>query len=92
MRIRHEQGERGGEFILEVEGERIGELTYGLSGAIMTVRHTGVNPAHEGHGYGKRLVSEAVAFARDNKLKMQSTCWFATKLLDRVPAFADVRA
>lgn len=92
MDIRHEPTERGGEFVLELDGHRIGELTYGLSGSTMTVRHTGVDPAHEGRGFGKRLVAEAVQFARQNNLQVRSTCWFATRLLDRVPAFADVRA
>ncbi len=92
MQIRHEQGNEGGEFVLDFHGHRAGELTYSLSGDVITVRHTGVDPAHEGRGYGKRLVSEVVAFARQNNFTMRSTCWFATRLLDKVPDFADITA
>ena len=92
MSIRHEQSERGGEFVLEIDGQRIGEITYTLAAGRLTVRHTGVDPAQEGRGYGKRLVAAAVDFARANGTQMASTCWFATRLLDRVPDFADVRA
>ena len=41
--IRHERSEHRGEFVMEHDGECVGELTYSLAGQRMTILHTGVD-------------------------------------------------
>lgn len=91
MNVRHEPGDHGGQFVLEDAGVHVGELTYTRAGTLLMIHHTGVDPAYEGRGLGKRLVSEAVAYARTQGFKVQASCWFARGLLEKVPAFADVQ-
>ena len=42
--LRHAAEAAGGEFVLEQDGRRVGELTYSLGGGRMVIRHTGVAP------------------------------------------------
>lgn len=62
-------------------------LTYEKpSPANMHITHTIVPDALGGRGLGKRLVTRAVEDAiMVNAQKLSSSCWFATKLIDKNP-------
>lgn len=89
--------EAGGEFAIEDPankgGPPLAELTYrrqAEDGRIVIV-HTLVDQQLEGRGVGKRLVTAAVTWARQQGLKVAARCSFARAVLDKTPAFADVR-
>lgn len=90
--IRHERKDRGGEFVMERDGARVGELTYALSAARMTILHTEVSAALRGSGAAGKLVENAVQLARAGNLKLASRCSYASAVLARTPAYSDVLA
>ena len=93
MDISNKENGKYGSFIMEDNGNEIGEMTYTISDpGEMTIDHTQVNEDHEGEGLGKQLVKAGVAFARENHLKINPVCPFARKLFDDTPDFADVLA
>jgi hypothetical protein len=93
LTIRHERSAAGGEFILERDGARLGELVYSLAGERMTIRHTEVDRAVRGRGVAKKLVDAAARFAREEHLKLASLCSYASAVFARSrSAFADVLA
>ena len=92
MDIRHDEG-NSGEFYMEKDGKRIALLDYRRSGdSEMTITHTEVGEELAGQGIGKKLVGEAVKYARDNDLKVIATCPFAAKVIAKTPEFQDVLA
>jgi predicted GNAT family acetyltransferase len=93
MDIRHEQNQKEGDFFIEIDGERLGELKYSVSkpGEI-AIYHTGVDEKLRGHKAGEKLVAAAVEFARANELKIVPTCPYAKKVIDQTPEYQDVLA
>ena len=90
--IRHERAQARGEFVMERDGERVGELTYTLAGSRMTILHTEVARSLRGGGAAARLLESAVQWARSENLKIASRCSYASAVLARTPAYADVRS
>lgn len=90
--IRHQRSEDRGEFVMERDGVRVGELTYSLAGSRMTVLHTEVAASMRGSGAARKLVDAAVQWARAENLKVASRCSYASAVLDRTPQYADLRA
>lgn len=90
--IRHERSGERGEFILEREGVRVGELTYALAGPRMTILHTEVATSLRGGGAARQLLDAAMHWARAENLKVASRCSYASVMLDRTPQYADLRA
>jgi len=90
--IRHVPGEAGGDFLLERDGKRVGELTYAASGGRMVIHHTGVDPSLRGSGAARRLLDAAVAHARAGGLKVIPRCSYAAAVFARTPEWADLLA
>ena len=65
----------------------VAELNYTLHGDTITFLHTGVPPEWEGQGVGRKLVMTGLEFARENKFKIQSLCWFVSLHLKRHPEY-----
>lgn len=74
-------------FILSVGGERVGHLTYRDSDGSRTFVHTQVEEAHEGHGYGTRLIERAVAESRAEGLRLVAECPMVAHWLGEHPEF-----
>ena len=89
--VNKEEGKQG-EFLMKDKGKQIGIMSYTLSSGKMTIDHTEVDEEHEGKGLGKQLVKAGVAYARENKLKIDPVCPYAKKVFDITPDFADVLA
>ncbi len=68
----------------------IAELAYHINGNIITFTHTGVPTALEGQGIGSKLAKAGLQYARDNHLKVHSTCWFISGYIDRHPEVQDL--
>ncbi len=70
--------------------KHVAELTYVRHGNVILFTHTGVPPALEGNGLGSRLVKAGLDYARANKLRVQSTCWFVTRYMKQHPEYNDL--
>jgi hypothetical protein len=68
------------------------ELAYYINGDVIVFTHTGVPPALAGQGIGSMLVKAGLKYARENNLKIESTCWFVSGYIDRHPEFQDLVA
>ncbi len=93
MTIQHKEREDRGVFYIKGENGIISELTYSKDdNSIITIDHTETKIPQEGKGYASKLMAHAVAFARENSLKINPLCPFAEVQFDRNPEFKDVLA
>lgn len=68
-----------------------GELVYTWAGSDkFIIEHTEVDDNYAGKSIGKKLVMEAVKYARENKKKILPLCPFAKALFDKLPEIHDV--
>ena len=72
------------EFVLRVDGERLGFLEFTRPDtAVMRIEYVEVDPGLRGTGLGRQLVEKAVAFAKDNQLKVVPICSYARSVIQR---------
>jgi predicted GNAT family acetyltransferase len=91
MNIQLEQSETKGVFFIEENGVRLAAMTFTKAGDnLLIIDHTEVSDALRGTGAGKKLLTEAVEYARKNNFKILPLCPFAKKVFERTPEFADV--
>ncbi len=80
-----------GTFYIEVEGKQEAMMTFVFAGEDkIIIDHTEVNPGNEGKGFGKKMITKAVEFAREKGIKILSICPFAKSVFDKTPEFRDV--
>jgi len=90
--IIHTESDRAGRYALALDGHEA-ELTYVRpSPNLIVIEHTIVPKALGGRGLGKRLVKRAVEDAIEAGDRVGSTCWFATALIEKFPAWKAVSA
>ncbi len=88
--INREDNDKKGRFVVQDNDEYAGEMTYTWAGEDkIIIDHTGVLKEHGGKGLGKKLVMEAVDFARNNNIKILQLCPFAKRVLEK-EEFKDV--
>jgi hypothetical protein len=68
---------------MELDGERIGLLTYRLNGDVIAYLHAEIGPAHGGHGLGSQLARTALNDARARGLKIRPQCPFVVDFVAR---------
>lgn len=91
MKIKREEHGKRGAFYIEKDGEWIAEMTYAREGnRKIVIDHTEVDDSLQGQGVGKKLVEEAVKFARENNLLIKATCPFARKVLESSEEYEDI--
>lgn len=89
----HERSGRGVFLIRNEDGKRAAEMTYVLDGdSAFTIDHTEVDEELRGKGVAKKLLAEAVKYAREKNLKIHATCPFAHRQLQSNPNYKDVFA
>ena len=79
-----------GRYELELDGELVGVLTYGLDGGVITHRHTEIQPARGRRGLGSELVRFALDDARARGLTVRPQCPFVGAFIDRHPQYRDL--
>ena len=80
-----------GAFYIEVNGKPEAMMTFVFAGEDkIIIDHTEVNPGNEGKGFGKKMVTKAVEFAREKGIKILPLCPFAKSVFDKTPEFSDV--
>ena len=78
-------------FYIEVNGNQEAMMTFVFAGEDkIIIDHTEVNPRNEGKGFGKKMVTKAVEFAREKGIKIIPLCPFAKSVFDKTPEFRDV--
>lgn len=91
-KIEIEDDGRKGRFLIYDDEDLAGELGFTWAGDDkFIIDHTEVDKAFGGKGFGKILVVEAVAFARERKVKILPLCPFAKGVFDTKKDWADVR-
>jgi predicted GNAT family acetyltransferase len=88
--IHHREHDGRGEFYIEREGRRVGELTYSGGGGAMVVGHTWVDPTLRGGRLAPNLVEAAVQYARKEGRKIVPVCSYVRAVFGRSSAYADV--
>lgn len=79
--IKHDAAK--GRFYIKGTKEDKGFLTYTIQGDVMTMDSTYVDPQYRGHQYAKKLVDAGAEFAKDKQLKINPTCSYALKVVER---------
>jgi predicted GNAT family acetyltransferase/uncharacterized Fe-S cluster protein YjdI len=93
IKIEREDNGRKGSFVIYVNDEFAGEMTYVWAGeSRFIIDHTEVEGNFSGRGFGKQLVMKAVEYARNNELKILPLCPYAKKVFDQDGGIQDVRA
>lgn len=83
LEIKHQPDEHKGSFLALLQGEALGEMTYSLSGEIMIIDHTEADDRLKGMSAGLKMLQAAVAWARQEKLKIVPLCPFAKSVFDK---------
>ncbi|MBV7268221.1 GNAT family N-acetyltransferase [Winogradskyella luteola] len=92
MEIQQNDNEKKGEFFYEVDGKKLGLMTYSHAGADkIIIDHTEVDESLKGQGVGYKLVEASVIYARENNLKIMPLCPFANAVFKKRSEYNDVR-
>ena len=93
MDIQRQEHRNKGAFFIDQDGEWVAELTYTRTGGnTIVIDHTEVDPELRDDGIGKDMVGAAVAYAREDGLKIKVQCPFAQKVFDETAEYQDVLA
>ena len=92
MNIQHSNNDKKGEFYYEVEGKKLGLMTYSYAGDDkIIIDHTEVDTSLKGQGVGYKLVEASVNYARENNLKIMPLCPFANAVFKKRNDYNDVK-
>ncbi len=82
--VTREAGTEALEFVLRVDGERLGALDYTLpDAAVMRIEYVEVASELRGSGLGQQLVASAVDWARETDRKIVPICGYARAVIAR---------
>ena len=93
MTILHDNLENGGRFYLKHQGKMLGMITYTRQGEnLVSLDHTEVDDSQRGLGTGRKILEEAIHWARKNGQNILPTCPFVKHEFDKNPEWEDVLA
>ena len=75
-------GPKGRFYIAGPEKDK-GFLTYSIKDGVMNISGTYVDPAYRGHQYARNLVDAGIELAKSKQLKINPTCSYALKVVER---------
>lgn len=91
LEIQHQERGSEGAFFIEGRGRRLAELSYTRSDAHTVVLvHTEVSSALQGRGVARRLLDEAIAWARRTGTTFVPSCSYARSVFEKNPELRDV--
>lgn len=82
MGIHVKRDAENSKFILLKDNVEIGKMIYFAEYGVLTLNHTRIDEEYEDQKLGHLLVDFAVDYAKDNELKVNSLCDFASKVLN----------
>ena len=84
MEIIHKNNPKDGFFIAEENSKRMGYISYEwMNESVFAIMHTVVEPAFQGRGIAKALLDAAVAYARENDLKIHAVCSYVVRQFEK---------
>jgi predicted GNAT family acetyltransferase len=72
---------------LVLDGVLVGDLMYRTRDDVVTLIHTEIAPAFEGHGFGDRLVAGALDDIRARELQIVPVCPFVAAYIRSHPEY-----
>jgi uncharacterized protein len=91
MDVRFEQTASKGAFFIVENNQRLAEMTFSKAGdKLIIIDHSDVSDHLRGQGAGRQLVAAAVAYAREQNLKILPLCPFAKSVFVKTIEFQDV--
>ncbi len=91
MDIKHSHSDTKGSFYIELEGKKIGEMTYSIAGPeLIIIDHTEVGEELKGKGAGVQLLNALVDYVRKNNIKVIPLCPFAKSVFEKKVELQDV--
>ncbi|WP_420578128.1 GNAT family N-acetyltransferase [Ekhidna sp.] len=91
IEIQNQESETKGSYFVEVEGKKVGEMTYSIAGTDrIIIDHTEVDDSMRGAGLGKKMVVRAVEDARKKGISIVPLCPFARSVFDKNEVLKDV--
>jgi predicted GNAT family acetyltransferase len=91
IQIEHREESSRGAFVIERDGARIAEMTYSRVGPDQVIiDHTFVHEKLRGHGVARKLLDQAVAWARESGTKVRATCTYAKGQFEQDESLGDV--
>lgn len=92
-KIKIEDNDKKGRFVLLEDGKEAGEMTFVWDGEnSIIIEHTNVGKEYGSKGYAKQLMNKAVAFARENEVKIVPVCSFVKAMFEKDESIRDVLA
>ncbi|KAB1156255.1 GNAT family N-acetyltransferase [Flavobacterium luteum] len=83
--------EKNGFFYIDINGTHEALMSFVFAGSDkIIIDHTEVKPGNEGKGFGKKMVTKAVEYAREHNVKIIPLCPFAKSVFDKTLDFKDV--
>jgi predicted GNAT family acetyltransferase len=80
------------QYEIDSDRARVGRLTYRLTGGMITLDHTEIDPSFGGRGLGSTLVRFALDDARARGLSVMPRCPFVATFIVRHPEYEDLVA
>lgn len=91
MDIKLKDDNKHGKFYIEIDNKELAEMTFTWAGdQRFIIDHTAVDDELKGQGAGKKMVLKAVAYARENNVKIIPLCPFAKSVFNKLPEIRDV--
>ncbi|MEP0984924.1 GNAT family N-acetyltransferase [Ekhidna sp.] len=91
IEIHNEESETKGSYYVEIDGNRVAEMTYSVAGSDrIIIDHTEVGDAQRGTGLGEKLVYRAVKDARNKGISIVPLCPFARSVFNKNVDLKDV--
>ncbi len=91
--IEHEDDGSKGAFFVQMDGQRVAEMTYSRTNAtLIIIDHTEVDAALGGQGVGRKLLGALVAWVRSAGIKVVPLCPFAKAQFGKDASIRDVLA
>lgn len=92
IKVDHEDNGKQGRIVIYESGVFAGKMTYTWTAkSELTIEHTSVEADFTGKGFGRKLLLEAVNYARGKKAKIVARCSYAKTILDSDDTYKDVR-
>jgi predicted GNAT family acetyltransferase len=84
VQLKFENNDRGA-FVIEGDGERLAEMSFGRNGTNLIIYHTEVSEKLKGQGIGLQLLERMVNFAREENLQVVPLCPYVLAQFRRHP-------